>query len=632
MTAAVTRNGGASRVTRNFMRRTTIRGARFLVLMVPLALGDLACTGHAPVNAAPSNAATAAPPPVLVTIVVDQLAAWIAAERWPQLPVDGGFARLRREGLYVQDLRYEHAATDTAPGHAALFTGNVPRQTGIFANETIATAGGASRSILLDPSSQVVGVDTGVTDKPGSTLVRLARDTVADRFVAEVPGAQVFSFSLKDRGALFGGGRKPAAALWLDTDLAEFVTSTAFPAPPGWASALAGKAALLESMREGWQLSDDERDWVAKHAETGDDQAGEGSGNKLGVTFPHPIQSAKAWRATPLADRVLLALARAAIDVARANRRPTLLALSLSSNDYVGHTFGPHSWEAWDELYRLDRALGEFLAFLDRSLGPTGYAVMLAADHGSVALPELSDTPNDPWCVAEKAVHVATVGTPSTVPASGDTERWQRHCGTRLRIDPHAALGKLELALDREFDAGAVNSAAAADHAGAGDKWIAGVADPYLYLSPKARGLAATERARLIATVAKVLAPLGIADVVDARATRGPCSQTDSSIAGLVCRSISPDGDGDLYLVVRPGAFLDASGGEGRGINHGSPYLYDRAVPLLVRAPGRAPAGRVRQTPASFASFARTASSLLGIHPPATDSPAEDLSKPSDVP
>src|SRR5580658_6875064 len=35
---------------------------------------------------------------VLVTIVVDQLAGWIADERWPELPKDGGFARLRREG------------------------------------------------------------------------------------------------------------------------------------------------------------------------------------------------------------------------------------------------------------------------------------------------------------------------------------------------------------------------------------------------------------------------------------------------------------------------------------------------------------------------------------------------------
>ena len=75
-------------------------------------------------------AASAAPPPWLVTIVVDQLAAWMADERWPALPSDGGFARLQREGLTVRELRFAHSVTETAPGHAALYTGAVPRVSG----------------------------------------------------------------------------------------------------------------------------------------------------------------------------------------------------------------------------------------------------------------------------------------------------------------------------------------------------------------------------------------------------------------------------------------------------------------------------------------------------------------------
>ena len=65
-----------------------------------------------------------------------------------------------------------------------------------------------------------------------------------------------------------------------------------------------------------------------------------------------------------------------------------------------------------------------------------------------------------------------------------------------------------------------------------------------------------------------------------------------------------------------PGTFFDPELAAGRGTNHGSPYLYDRAVPLIVRAPGRVPAGATRITPTSFAAFARTASSLLAIPEP----------------
>ncbi len=37
----------------------------------------------------------------------------------------------------------------------------------------------------------------------------------------------------------------------------------------------------------------------------------------------------------------------------------------MSANDYVSHVFGPDSWESWDELYRLDAALGRFFGASD---------------------------------------------------------------------------------------------------------------------------------------------------------------------------------------------------------------------------------------------------------------------------
>jgi arylsulfatase A-like enzyme len=39
-------------------------------------------------------------------------------------------------------------------------------------------------------------------------------------------------------------------------------------------------------------------------------------------------------------------------------------------------------------------------------------------------------------------------------------------------------------------------------------------------------------------------------------------------------------------------------------------------VPLVVRAPGRVPAGATRTAPTSFAAFTRTGAALLGIPEP----------------
>jgi hypothetical protein len=526
------------------------------------------------------------PPAPLVTIVVDQMAAWIAAERWPKLPPTGGFQRLMREGTYFRDMRYAHAVTDTAPGHAALYTGNVPRSNGIFANELVPRGGGAPRSILEDAETRVVGVDTGETRRPGSSLRALRGATLADAFEAQVPGARVFSFSLKDRGALFAAGRAPTAALWLDTTLQEMVSSTAFPAPPRWARDAGGRAAIARAAAGGWALTPDESAFIAAHAETPDAQPGEGDYAGLGVTFPHAIGAAKALRATPAGDRVLFALAEDALRATAREGRPSLLALSLSSNDYVAHVFGPHSWEAWDELLRLDGALADFLTFLDGTFGVDGYAVMLTADHGSAALPELALAKRDPWCARPAA----------------ERARWQLPCGgPRRRLEQPEIVAALERAFTKTLGPG---------------PWLDGLADPLVFLSSRGRALTDADRLRAMRAAQAALEPLGIAQVIDVRSAAAPCAPAGESLADLVCRSVAPDEPADLYLVVSPGVFFDAGYPPGFGMSHGSPYLYDRSVPLLVRAPGRFAAGVVRDAPVSFTTFTRTAAALLGIVPP----------------
>ena len=388
--------------------------------------------------AAPSQAYAgepAAAPPVLVTIVVDQLAAWMAEERWPSLPADGGFARLRREGLYVRELRYAHAATDTAPGHSALYTGAVPHDSGIVANEVILADGSAPVSVLADAESRVLAPGVGaVKGKTGSSLARLRVPTLADRLREARPEAVVVSLSLKDRGALFGAGRRPTAAIWFDPELGSFVTSTAIAtAFPAWAARPGDGAAVRAAMARPWDVAD--RAWIAAHAETGDDAPGEGDYLGLGKTFPHAPASAKALRATPMGDDLLFALADAAATEmaprvrAGSGGQPFLLAVSLSSHDYVAHVFGPHSWEAWDELARLDRGLARFLARLDELFGTDGYAVMLTADHGSNALPELARAAPSPWC------RTAPTSPPEAKGAGPSrSDHWERTCGPRQRL------------------------------------------------------------------------------------------------------------------------------------------------------------------------------------------------------
>jgi hypothetical protein len=115
----------------------------------------------------------------------------------------------------------------------------------------------------------------------------------------------------------------------------------------------------------------------------------EGGGKPVGAgQFARAAGDANAFRASPEFDGDTLALAAGLIDEMQLGRRadPDLLAVSLSATDYVGHTYGTEGEEMCLQLLELDREIGDFLSFLDSR--HVAYAVALTADHGGKDIPE----------------------------------------------------------------------------------------------------------------------------------------------------------------------------------------------------------------------------------------------------
>jgi hypothetical protein len=541
----------------------------------------LACSGSRGAATQPVMSRPAKPQ-VVVTLVIDQFAAWIATERLPLLPPTGGFARLRREGTWFRSVRYQHAATDTAPGHSSLYTGVTPRESGIQANEVL-DASGHRISILRDSHTHVVTFD-GVAEGVASSIASLRVETLADRVRERVSGAVIVSVSLKDRGAIFGGGRRPDWVFWFDPANESFVTSTAFAqALPPWARSVGSTDAIRALRATPWTVLDEP--WVRAHAASPDNQPGEGDLDGWGTTFPHDFTHARrpggALRASPLGDKAVLAMAEAAVVNVRNPQRPMLLAISLSSNDYIGHLFGPDSWEAWDQLRQLDASLGAFFSRLDTLVGADGWSVVLSADHGIVQLPEMQAVANGrPWC------------------NQSQPDAWERPCGSLSRLDPDEVARELQQAAVGALGAG---------------QWVLGVADPYVYLTEAAQALPASQREVLLeALKVRVRQHPEVERVVDTTVVASQCDNGES-VEALICRSVPPRSGAVLYVQTRAGAFFDAGYAPGRGTSHGSPYLFDRTVPMLVRAPGTYEAGRVVSEPVSFTRYRETAERLLGM-------------------
>ncbi|MCC6647341.1 MAG: alkaline phosphatase family protein [Polyangiaceae bacterium] len=536
-----------------------------LVGLLALALCPAACRAPSPSPASLPAATGSARPRLVVSIVVDQLSAWVVEERLALLPETGGLRRLAREGARVRRVEYAHAVTDTAPGHASLYTGKSPRETRIFGNEVF-DATGARVSILRDERTRVVTVD-GARERPGSSPARLAVPTVAEAHLAARPDARVLSLSWKDRGAILPAGHPASGrttALWFDVGEDAWVSSTAYgPRLPAFARDEVRAHPAAEFRRAPWTLSD--AAWVEAHAATPDRAAGEGDLDGLGTVFPHSIPTPKAMRATPAADALVLSMARAGLEASPA---PTLLLLSLSANDYVGHVFGPDSWEAWDQLARLDRALGELFTWLDGRYGASGWAAALSADHGNVSTPE----------ALARGGRACGPGDPFARPCAG-VRMLPDELGARLR--------------------GAVPG-------------VVGICDPWVFLDPHTTPDA--RRAAEAGVEAALAKEPGVLRTFSATwlSERCPVASGEDPIAARVCASYSP-GAGDVYVVAREGAFFDPLQVPGSGVSHGSPHLYDRTVPLFVRAPQLVGEGQIIDGPLGFQEFRASLELLLGL-------------------
>jgi hypothetical protein len=128
---------------------------------------------------------------------------------------------------------------------------------------------------------------------------------------------------------------------------------------------------------------------------TEDDKPYEGKIKGLKTaTFPHQLSTLKelkyeAFKTTPHAASYTFDFAKQLIDKEQMGKSayPDFLTVSISSTDYIGHTFGPNSREMQDAYLRLDVDIANFLKYLDNSVGKGNYLLFLTADHGVAHVP-----------------------------------------------------------------------------------------------------------------------------------------------------------------------------------------------------------------------------------------------------
>jgi predicted AlkP superfamily pyrophosphatase or phosphodiesterase len=492
---------------------------------------------------------------LVLQIVVDQLRGDLPY-RYLDHFGQGGFRYLMEKGTCYDNAHYQHANTETIVGHAVLATGAFPSDSGMVANlwldkaakqltyniedpryETLDTFGTSKKAPELDPTQRLA---RSSGRSPAAILASTYSDELA---VSTNEGAKIFGVSVKDRGAISLAGHT-GKGFWFSKKTGSFVTSTfSYKQVPAWVNAWNRQKKAAAYAKKPWKLLDSPNTYLFGKNDLRHQEADLPS---FGRTFPHNFgdPSDKLFYTlitlSPAGDNLTLDFTKKLIEEENIGQDdvPDYLGVSFSSNDYVGHFFGPSSLESEDNLRRLDRSLADLFAFVDKKVGLDRTLIVLSADHGAPEAPE-------------------------TLDAMG------LEAGEML--EPQVLTDAVRAALNKRYGR---------------DDLIRLYYHPYIYLDGDKLQEAGIDRAEAQRVLANAIRKLpGIADAVPLTdLVEGRLAMTD--LYHKVLRNYHPLRSGDIHLIPLPYWFLYPENTSGVAVNHGSPWTYDTHVPIFWAGPG----------------------------------------------
>ena len=495
------------------------------------------------------------PPKLLIAISVDQFSADLFDEYRPRLT--GGIARLASGTAYRNGYQ-GHNATETCPGHSTILTGSRPSRTGIVANTWFKLDQARSdKAVYCAEDERVPGSSSSnYTVSP----VHLRVPALGEWMKAANPANRSVAVAGKDRAAVMMSGQRPDQRWYWDgkkytTDLLGVATPVSVTAANQAVAALIAAPGLPLTLPADCLAK-------ARSVPLGDGKVSVGAGR-----FERAAGDARAFRASPAFDGMTLALAARLIGEMQLGKGAAtdIIAIGLSATDYVGHSLGTGGAEMCLQLHSLDSDLGDFLKLMDRS--GIDYAVVLTADHGGEDVPER---------LRLKGVAAAARTRPDLSPA----------------VIGKAIGAKLGLAGPVLIGEGA-----------AGDVYIDTALKPVDRRRAEAAALAAYRADPQVEAV-----------FTKAQIARTPSPKTSPDRWSLIERaraSFDPERSGDLVVLLKRNITPIADPSKGYVATHGSPWDYDRRVPILFWRPG----ARANDRPEAVetADIMPTLAALIGL-------------------
>ena len=489
-------------------------------------------------------AASAPPkkPRLILMVVVDQF-------RYDYLlrfsgDYTAGLKRMWTEGAVFDDAHYVHVPTVTAVGHSTVLTGATPLVSGIIGNEWYERQTASQVTSVSDPSTTLVGA----AGAAGSSPHRLLVSTVGDEIKSVHADTRIIGISIKDRSAILPAGHMADGAYWFDNDSGHWVSSTFYMKElPKWVEAVNDSKPAARSVGQVWR---------ALNSKTSDAPL------CTMVKDTPNMRYCGSLEASPWGNEMIEELAEKALGAENLGRHSStdILAVSFSSNDYVGHAVGPDAPEVRDISRRTDILLGKLIAAAERQAGLGNVITVLTADHGVASVPE--------------------------------TARKNKMPGGR--IDARALTATIEKALADRFGEG---------------KWVLGNSDtsPYLNRELIAKYKTTEAQAENVAAAAVRALPHVYRVYTATQLASGQISP--DSISTAVNNGYYRARAGNLVILFEPG-YLTGN----NGTTHGTPFGYDTHVPVLFLGSGIKPGHYYQKIAVN--DIAPTLAAIVGVAQP----------------
>lgn len=524
-----------------------------------LGLGLILAAGTASAAAQAPAESEAPATRLIVTIVIDQFGSDLFNQYRPTFT--GGLAVLANEGLVYPNGYQAHGMTETCPGHSTVLTGVHPNRTGIAGNDWIDRSTGEEIYCLAAPANRLADGGEGENGPVGPDNLRATG--LGDWLKASHPDSRVYAVSGKDRGAInLAGSHADGSFWWADG----FGFTTYLRPGDEAADRLRPVASFNAAMRARVETAPLWSPMEGRCATLAGDWA-IGDGVFHSVVPPQRLT----LDTSPALDEVTVEAAIALLHEQRLGRGQSidLLGISLSGTDRIGHRFGSQGPEMCQQLARLDAALGRLMT----ALGDVpGTLVVLTADHGGSDFVE-------------------------RLAARGYLEA--------QRMD-QAVIGQLNTAIRTRF--GLDYDALEID----GSNIY--VVDGEAALSEARRGEIAAAVVELLHATPGVAGAFTIDELLATPSASRDIHPDRLNLRQRIALSTVPVRSADVIFALEPGMtpFPGAVGGYLAG--HGTPWDYDRRVPMIFWSAGQV--GQERSLPVRTVDIAPTLANATGLPVP----------------